>query len=154
MPARAFIQYGGCHSGGFPGRASGTAAPAHIDRNRPGLPAAGLIPAVLPCLILRGTVNLIAVLFTCGQKGEAPEMTAPLFARLLAKPAGRIAVIPTQIPTILAVISLPFFLIFVLLNYEKYGRYFADIFPKGCPGTHPRCLKSSETRWGATYVWP
>jgi predicted PurR-regulated permease PerM len=42
---------------------------------------------------------------------------------------GSIAVIPSSVPTILGFITLPFFLIFVLLNYEKYGRYFNEIFP-------------------------
>jgi predicted PurR-regulated permease PerM len=42
---------------------------------------------------------------------------------------GSAAVIPSSIPTILGFITLPFFLIFVLINYEKYGRYFGDIFP-------------------------
>jgi predicted PurR-regulated permease PerM len=54
---------------------------------------------------------------------------------------GSIAVIPTQIPTIMAVISLPFFLIFVLLNYEKYGRYFSDIFPAGMARHTTQVLK-------------
>ena len=43
--------------------------------------------------------------------------------------AGSAAVIPSSLSTILGFITLPFFLIFVLINYEKYGRYFADIFP-------------------------
>ncbi len=51
---------------------------------------------------------------------------------------GSIAVIPSSIPTILGFITLPFFLIFVLLNYEKYGRYFNEIFP-------PRVAKHSTT---------
>ena len=42
---------------------------------------------------------------------------------------GSAAVIPSSLSTILGFITLPFFLIFVLINYEKYGRYFADIFP-------------------------
>jgi predicted PurR-regulated permease PerM len=42
---------------------------------------------------------------------------------------GSTAVIPSSVPTILGFITLPFFLIFVLLNYEKYGRYFNEIFP-------------------------
>lgn len=42
---------------------------------------------------------------------------------------GSIAVIPSSMPTILGFITLPFFLIFVLLNYEKYGKYFNEIFP-------------------------
>ena len=42
---------------------------------------------------------------------------------------GSVAVIPSSIPTILGFITLPFFLIFVLINYEKYGQYFYDIFP-------------------------
>ena len=45
--------------------------------------------------------------------------------------AGSVAVIPSSIPTILGFITLPFFLIFVLINYEKYGQYFNDIFPAG-----------------------
>jgi predicted PurR-regulated permease PerM len=48
---------------------------------------------------------------------------------------GSFAVIPTKIPTIMAVISLPFFLIFLLLNYEKYGQYFKEFFP-GDTGRH------------------
>ena len=51
---------------------------------------------------------------------------------------GSIAVIPSSVPTILGFITLPFFLIFVLLNYEKYGRYFNEIFP-------PRVAKHSTT---------
>ena len=43
--------------------------------------------------------------------------------------AGSVAVIPSSLPTILGFITLPFFLIFVLINYEKYGQYFNDIFP-------------------------
>jgi predicted PurR-regulated permease PerM len=43
---------------------------------------------------------------------------------------GSIAVIPSSMPTILGFITLPFFLIFVLLNYEKYGKYFNEIFPE------------------------
>ena len=42
---------------------------------------------------------------------------------------GSIAVIPSSMPTILGFITLPFFLIFVLLNYERYGKYFNEIFP-------------------------
>jgi len=42
---------------------------------------------------------------------------------------GSIAVIPSSMPTIFGFIMLPFFLIFVLLNYERYGKYFNDIFP-------------------------
>ena len=42
---------------------------------------------------------------------------------------GSIAVIPASMPTILGFITLPFFLIFVLLNYERYGKYFNEIFP-------------------------
>jgi len=42
---------------------------------------------------------------------------------------GSVAVIPSSLPTILGFITLPFFLIFVLINYEKYGQYFYDIFP-------------------------
>lgn len=42
---------------------------------------------------------------------------------------GSIAVIPASVPTILGFITLPFFLIFVLLNYERYGKYFNEIFP-------------------------
>jgi len=42
---------------------------------------------------------------------------------------GSIAVIPSSVPTILGFITLPFFLIFVLLNYERYGKYFNEIFP-------------------------
>jgi len=42
---------------------------------------------------------------------------------------GSIAVIPASMQTILGFITLPFFLIFVLLNYERYGKYFNEIFP-------------------------
>lgn len=54
--------------------------------------------------------------------------------------AGSVAVIPSSLPTILGFITLPFFLIFVLINYEKYGQYFRDIFPAGMAKHSARIL--------------
>lgn len=42
---------------------------------------------------------------------------------------GSLAVIPASFPTVMGFITLPIFLIFALINYEKYGQYFHDIFP-------------------------
>lgn len=42
---------------------------------------------------------------------------------------GSLAVIPASMPTVMGFITLPFFLIFVLLSYENYGKYFNEIFP-------------------------
>lgn len=42
---------------------------------------------------------------------------------------GSIMLIPSNMSTIIGFIMLPFFLIFVLLNYEKYGKYLNEIFP-------------------------
>ena len=61
---------------------------------------------------------------------------------------GSIAVIPSSIPTILGFITLPFFLIFVLLNYEKYGRYFNEIFPPGVAKHSTRILSIFGTQMG------
>jgi predicted PurR-regulated permease PerM len=42
---------------------------------------------------------------------------------------GTLAVLGSTMPTIIGFITLPFFLIFVLIDYEKFGRYYGDIFP-------------------------
>ena len=42
---------------------------------------------------------------------------------------GSLAVLGSTMPTILGFITLPFFLIFILIDYEKFGRYYGDIFP-------------------------
>jgi predicted PurR-regulated permease PerM len=55
--------------------------------------------------------------------------------------AGSVAVIPSKIPTITGFITLPFFLIFVLLKYERYGQYFNDIFPAKVAGHATQILK-------------
>lgn len=39
-----------------------------------------------------------------------------------------VAVIPASMPTIIGFITLPFFLIFVLIDYEKFGKYYNQIF--------------------------
>ena len=43
--------------------------------------------------------------------------------------AGSLAVVPASVPTIIGFITLPFFLIFVLNDYEVFGKYYNDIFP-------------------------
>lgn len=61
---------------------------------------------------------------------KAAANAAPAIGKFLQDfVAGSVAVIPSSIPTILGFITLPFFLIFVLINYEKYGQYFNEIFP-------------------------
>ena len=55
--------------------------------------------------------------------------------------AGSMAVIPSKIPTIMGFVTLPFFLIFVLINYERYGQYFSDIFPAEVARHTSRILK-------------
>ncbi|RPJ64047.1 MAG: AI-2E family transporter [Dehalococcoidia bacterium] len=42
---------------------------------------------------------------------------------------GSLAVIPASMPTVIGFITLPFFLIFVLNDYEVFGKYYNDIFP-------------------------
>ncbi|MCX6005198.1 MAG: AI-2E family transporter [Chloroflexi bacterium] len=42
---------------------------------------------------------------------------------------GSVAVIPASMPTVMGFITLPFFLIFVLIGYENYGKYFNEILP-------------------------
>jgi predicted PurR-regulated permease PerM len=42
---------------------------------------------------------------------------------------GTLAVIPTSMPTIIGFITLPFFVIFVLNDYEKFGNFYKEIFP-------------------------
>jgi predicted PurR-regulated permease PerM len=43
--------------------------------------------------------------------------------------AGSIAVVSSSMPTIIGIVTLPFFLIFLLIDYEKFGIYIRDIFP-------------------------
>jgi len=61
---------------------------------------------------------------------------------------GSIAVIPSSVPTILGFITLPFFLIFVLLNYERYGKYFNEIFPANVARHSTRILTIFGTQMG------
>jgi len=61
---------------------------------------------------------------------------------------GSIAVIPSSVPTILGFITLPFFLIFVLLNYERYGKYFNEIFPARVAKHSTRILTIFGTQMG------
>jgi predicted PurR-regulated permease PerM len=42
---------------------------------------------------------------------------------------GSLAVIPASFPTVMGFVTLPFFLIFALINYERYGQYINNIFP-------------------------
>ena len=61
---------------------------------------------------------------------------------------GSLAVVPSSIPTILGFITLPFFLIFVLLNYERYGKYFKEIFPVKVARHSTRILTIFGTQMG------
>jgi predicted PurR-regulated permease PerM len=61
---------------------------------------------------------------------------------------GSLAVVPSSIPTILGFITLPFFLIFVLLNYERYGKYFNEIFPMKVARHSTRVLTIFGTQMG------
>jgi predicted PurR-regulated permease PerM len=42
---------------------------------------------------------------------------------------GSMAVVPASMPTVIGFITLPFFLIFVLIDYEVFDKYYNDIFP-------------------------
>jgi predicted PurR-regulated permease PerM len=42
---------------------------------------------------------------------------------------GSIAIIPASMPTVMGFITLPFFLFFILNDYELFGKYFSDLFP-------------------------
>lgn len=44
--------------------------------------------------------------------------------------AGSIAVIPASMPTIVGFFTLPFFLFFVLFDYESFQKYFHDMLPE------------------------
>jgi predicted PurR-regulated permease PerM len=61
---------------------------------------------------------------------------------------GSLAVVPSSVPTILGFITLPFFLIFVLLNYERYGKYFNEIFPVKVARHSTRVLTIFGTQMG------
>jgi predicted PurR-regulated permease PerM len=62
--------------------------------------------------------------------------------------AGSLAVIPATFPTVMGFLTLPIFLIFALINYERYGRYFRDIFPEGIARHGTRIFTSFGTHMG------
>lgn len=92
-----------------------------------------------PDLVTRGTARVGEGLKAI--QGILPADTVDKFEKALADAApaigkfardfvvGSLAVIPSSMPTILGFITLPFFLIFVLINYQKYSQYLSDIFP-------------------------
>jgi predicted PurR-regulated permease PerM len=93
----------------------------------------------VPDLVVRSTAKVSEWLNAI--RGMLPADTVAKFEKDLtdAAPAigkfakdfvvGSLAVIPSSMPTILGFITLPFFLIFVLINYQKYSQYLSDIFP-------------------------
>lgn len=61
---------------------------------------------------------------------------------------GSIMFIPSNMSTITGFIMLPFFLIFVLLNYEQYGKYFNEIFPANMARHTTKVLSIFGTQMG------
>ena len=76
-------------------------------------------------------------------KGHLPLTVAPQVDTLMAglSPqagkflqdfvAGSMAIIPATMPTLLGFFTLPFFLFFVLMDYESFKKFFHDIMPEG-----------------------